>query len=170
IGASALFAGSEAVACGPSVEGEAVQATRSSAPRASAPKGAAALPRRQPRLSNRPRLTTSPIDQSPISICSGRSASIQARSSPRCSIQPRTRTLRPARAFNKTRRRESALVSFQDRNRNITRPPPPEIDKDCRPVFPYGRDFALDQRKLASMRQHVPRQLGVEHLIIRIGP
>src|SRR5262249_29867716 len=41
----------------------------------------------------------------------------------------------------KTRRRESALVSFQDRNRNITRPPPPEIDKDCRPAFPYGRDF-----------------------------
>jgi hypothetical protein len=70
----------------------------------------------------------------------------------------------------KTRRRKPALVSFQDRNRNITGPPPSEIDVDCGPAFADRRHFALDQRKLASARQYVARNLGVEHLIIRIGP
>src|SRR5262249_15623013 len=70
----------------------------------------------------------------------------------------------------KTRRRETALVSFQDGNRNVADPPPAEIYVDCAPTFAHGRHFALDQRKSASVRQCVVRRLGVKHLIIRIGP
>src|SRR6516165_10341773 len=70
----------------------------------------------------------------------------------------------------KTRRRETALVSFPDRNRNVPNPPSAEIHVDCRPALPYRRYFALDQGKPASVRQGVLRGLGVEPLIIRFGP
>src|SRR6516164_3320084 len=70
----------------------------------------------------------------------------------------------------KTRRRETALVSFPDRNRNVPTAPPAEIHVDCRPALPYGRYFALDQGNPASVRQGVVRCLGVEHLIIRFVP
>ena len=70
----------------------------------------------------------------------------------------------------KTRRRETALVSFQDRNRDVPDPPPAEIHVDCGPAFAHGRHFALNQRESPAMRQGILRALGVEHLIIRIGP
>src|SRR3974377_1897988 len=46
-----------------------------------------------------------------------------------------------------TRRRETALVSFRDRNRNVPNPPPAEIHIDCGSVFAHGGHFALNQRK-----------------------
>jgi hypothetical protein len=128
IGASAVFAGSEAVPCGAYADDEAVHAASSKATNSTA-----ALPTRQVISSNCPRLTTSPNHPSAIS------------SSPRAADRSighfdllrvlgfdpgalTTTRLDPAANPDasasqtpqiKTRRYETALVSFQDRNRNV---------------------------------------------------
>src|SRR6516165_4161315 len=119
--------------------------------------------------SNCPRLTTSPNHPSAISSFPrappDRSIGHLIRFDPGAIATTR---LEPAANPNasagqtrqiKTRRRETALVSFPDRNRNVPNPPPAEIHVDCRPALPHRRYFALDQGKPASVRQGVLRGL-----------
>src|ERR1700690_3505406 len=66
--------------------------------------------------------------------------------------------------------RETALVSFPDRNRKILGPMLSEIHIDRGSALAHGHHAALDQRKLTLMRQHIRGGLGVDQVIIRIGP
>ena len=87
----------------------------------------------------------------PLSICSGRAASIQGTlpSAPRASTKPRTRTRRPAETLQiETRRGKITLVSLRDRNRKALGPPSPEIHIDRGPAFTHGHHLALDQREI----------------------
>src|SRR6516165_10931633 len=157
-GASAVFAGSEAVPCGAYADDEAVQAASSRAAN-----NATALPSLQAISSNCPRLTTSPNHPSAISSFPRRAADrsighfdlfrtlgldpgpfLATRLDPAANPDASASQLPQI----KTRRRETALVSFQDRNRNVPNRSPAEIHIDCGPAFAHGRHFALNQRKI----------------------
>ncbi len=77
---------------------------------------------------------------------------------------------RPASLGKSSPAGEIRIASLPDRNRKALRPMPSEIHLWDGSALRYGRHLALDQRKAASLREHVRRFVGPDRLIIRIGP